>query len=559
MQNRRTFIRNGFGAGITLAGLSISFEAEAEFPANVVRTFDSDVGRLLDLQILDRKNRWFGGYPAADGLVNPHSAGRLYERFVCAYVCPQSQFHQQSEIKQRIRYAVEHLNKAQNESGNIDLLTTNFDSPPDTGFVLQPVACGAKLAQINDEQDILEWITPFLDKAGHALTVGGIHTPNHRWVVCAALAQLNDIARNDRYTKRIDQWLQEGIDIDDDGMYTERSTTVYNAVTNNALVTMADKLNRPTLLDPVRKNLEAMQYLLHANGEVVTEISRRQDVNTRGDLRRYWFALRYLANHDQSGEYASMLRPYEPEFIQLPRLMEYPILNRPIPRPTKLPSKFTKEFSAAGVTRIRDGKLSATLIHEGSSRLFSLYYGQAAIQAVRFASAFFGKGQCVPDHYAFENGQHVWKQSLRGPYYQPLDPPRIVAPNGEAWSQSRLEREQSEVCHLHYETRLQRQESGFELKIKAHGTDRVPVSVEFNLREDGTIEGAKQVPDQDDAWVMQGGMVTYRVGKDAIRFGPGGHENTYVQVRGALGKLSGPSVYITSFTPFEQTIRFELL
>jgi hypothetical protein len=73
------------------------------------------------------------------------------------------------------------------------------------------------------------------------------------------------------------------------------------------------------------------------------------------------------------------------------------------------------------------------------------------------------------------------------------------------------------------------------------------------------MEGVEKVPGQDHAWLMQGGMASYTVGKDRMRFGPGGHENRYVQVRGAMEKLSGPSVYITSFTPFRQTIRFEIL
>ena len=181
------------------------------------------------------------------------------------------------------------------------------------------------------------------------------------------------------------------------------------------------------------------------------------------------------------------------------------------------------------------------------------------MHAVRFASSFFGKGQFVPDQYAYEHGEHVWRQSLRGPYYQPLNPTRKVAPDGAVWSKSRLEREQTEVCQMHYEVRLRRRDFGFELSIKATGTDRVPLAIECNLREGGQLNGVKQVSSVDDAYVMTGGKVTYSVGNDVIRFGPGGHENTYVQVRGAMDKLPGPSVYITGFTPFEQTIRFELL
>jgi hypothetical protein len=555
MLDRRTFLKTG----LTMAGLSFPSGAQSAFSPSLVQDHDAAVVKLLERQVMDRGSPWFGGYPNADGLVTPHSAAHLFEMLVSAYLCPQSRYHQDGQIKRRIRHAVQHLETVQRASGNIDLPTTNFNSPPDTGFVLRPLAGAATLAKGFKSLEILEWITPFLKKAGMALSRGGIHTPNHRWVVCSALAQLAALYPDEPYIERIDQWLQEGVDIDVDGMYTERSTRVYNAVTNRSLVTMADKLNRPELLDPVRRNLDAMQYLLHANGEVVTEISRRQDAHTRGDLRRYWFALRYMAIHDHSGPYAAMLLPYEPAHIQLPRLMEYPILNQPLPQPEELPSRFEKHFSAAGVTRIRDGSMSATLIHRDSSRFFSLHHGEAAIHAVRLATAFFGKGQCVPEHYRHSDGQHIWRQTLKGPYYQPLEPSRRVPPNGDAWSLSRTERQASEICTMHYELRLTRTDSGWELDMKADGTHRVPVSVEFNLREGGTMEGVEKVPGQDHAWLMQGGMASYTVGKDRMRFGPGGHENRYVQVRGAMEKLSGPSVYITSFTPFRQTIRFELL
>lgn len=47
----------------------------------------------------------------------------------------------------------------------------------------------------------------------------------------------------------------------------------------------------------------------------------------------------------------------------------------------------------------------------------------------------------------------------------------------------------------------------------------------------------------------------YTAEGETIEFGPGRVEHTYTQIRGALPKWDGPSVYVTEFTPFEITLR----
>jgi hypothetical protein len=191
----------------------------------------------------------------------------------------------------------------------------------------------------------------------------------------------------------------------------------------------------------------------------------------------------------------------------------------------------------------------------GSSRILSFRYGDAVVEGVRFATAFFGKGQFVPDAGEKRDPAYVFKQTLEAPYYQPLA--RKVTP--ETWGTTRAQRPQSEVCRLEQSAEVVARPGGFSVRIRAEGTAGVPLSVEICFREGGRLEGCRELRATPGSYALSAGTATYRAGANQIRFGPGDVPHEYVQLRGAEPKLPGESVYITGFTPFDRTIVFECL
>jgi hypothetical protein len=182
-------------AAVTGRSTRIAAQAPASPLDGALARNDAAVRTILDNQVTDPASRWRGSVPDHVGLHSAGSAGGAAETLTASFVYPRSRFHNDTGLVERIRLAAGFLERAQSAQGNIDLLTTNFNSPPDTGFVVHNVATAAAIARRHAHEDIARIVQPFLVKAGGGMAAGGVHTPNHRWVVSSALAQIH-VARS---------------------------------------------------------------------------------------------------------------------------------------------------------------------------------------------------------------------------------------------------------------------------------------------------------------------------------------------------------------------------
>lgn len=512
-----------------------------------------------------------------------------------AYCAPESSYYKSEALIPALENASRVFVNAQHPDGTLD--AGNLASPPDTAFVVEALAASLAVLRKMDDARLaasIDTLSKFLRSAGEALVTGGVHTPNHRWVICAALARINSLFPNPKYVARIDDWLGEGVYQDADGQFEERSTGIYSRVTDNAFMTMARLLDRPALLDPVRKNLEMNLFYLHPDGEMETLASRRQDQSMTLTVSNYYLQYRYLAIRDGNPSFAAVVRLIE----NMPGVgyveggnpviyfLEEPLLKRNLPAGGAIPSDYARLFSASGLARIRRGEISAT-VYGGSDwplgvasglasnpTFFNMRKGKAVLQSVRMGAQFFSEGVFRSEGLSADSGRYSLRQRLEVPYYQPL-PKEFRNPRGDYaltpardfrfWSKLDFpHRRMGNVQVLDQKVAVTENHGVFELHFDITGHERVPFLVELSFRPGGDLEGSLHeftTPDNRKVYFLKQDMGRYRVGADVIEFGPGQADHRFLNLsgpsyaaHGAILKTSGTCVYITAFTPFQKVV-----
>lgn len=251
-----------------------------------------------------------------DGTLEPAARARDHRGVMAmvkaAVVCvlhPGSRWHGDDAVVARAGEWLADLEALQAPSGLFSS-GDNLASPPDSAFTITDVAAVTRLLRehgygpataasgdaLTDRgaatggtasteslatalRDVHDRLTAVLAAAAGALLVGGVHTPNHRWELGGALARTGTLLGDAALLARARTWLAEGVDVDDDGLYSERSPNYAAYVSNHSLTALADLLDRPDLHEVVHRSLHTQLDLTDDRGNVETVQSRRQDQN----------------------------------------------------------------------------------------------------------------------------------------------------------------------------------------------------------------------------------------------------------------------------------------
>ncbi|MFC1525214.1 hypothetical protein ACFL6X_00195 [Candidatus Latescibacterota bacterium] len=536
----------------------------------ILRALEGSVPGIFTRQVTDASRADDGAFISPDlGCPAPTHTGHSHDlaRLCYLFMADGSSLQGDGELFARIDSALSFLRRWQRPSGLVDGVVSNWESPNATAFTVQLLAPIVSLAREQDADEqaghIARELGEYVRSAAVAVIGRGFHTPNHRWVICSALAQAMTLFPEIPALTYVDQILAEGVDVNEDGQFSERSAGIYNAACDRSLRLMADHLGRPELLEPVRRNLKMMVHLFHPDWTVVTGMSGRQDRGQRLVPVRIADSFYDMAHRDRNGVFASVADALvesaeEPPahawllhpFVAHPEYRERP-LEREIP-----PRDYSRPYPASQLWRVRRGAMSATAIG-GRRTSFGLRYAEVELQAVKVYETFYNTPTFETDTFEAVDGgvrlTHRGREDRQRRFDLPLG--RAVPVDG--FYEVQAERQHLALPPFDISLEIAEVAGGFDLRLQTHeALERTIFQLECCFCGPGEWETEGQVIEVQNGQtaLLKQGHGVFRRGDSAIRIGPGASAHRMWHMRGAEPETDSFRVVVALQAPVDHRL-----
>jgi hypothetical protein len=541
---------------------------------SIVEQLDEQLKRFLQKR-LDSRNAGRKPEPLGLGTVS---------LMLPLYCNPLSGYYRDASLLPDLNEGMERFLETQLPSGCISLVNCNIDSPPDTAFTTHNVALLYHLALRSGRSEIIgvaDALRTFLERAKPCLLTGGIHTPNHRWVMAGALAQMYEIFGDEAFRERAFQFLDEGFDITEYGEWTERSNAIYNSAVAIHLYDAGLIFQYEPAFEAIRSNLNMMRHMLHPDDSLVTEYSGRQDAGQVMKMNDwYYIVLHLMAARDQNPVFVSMAHIARrtaprspiallywmlmPEAMTIPEQSEplsdhYTILygeNNEVPVRTQIRTSGRPVHPhGASVLRHRRGKLSVTAM-AGQPVLLHVRYGAARLYGLKLSTGWFGFAS-VSFPSIKQVGENVYRMQteLEGCYFHPLPKALTEGTGGMYVKMPNHLREKSHVQSLSLTVEFTLHDDGVDVRVVSGGTEAVYLQAIAMFDADGVLEGDGFIEEAGHIRQLAEGEAVYSHGGDCIRLSSGAREHEDVSMRNERMDRDALNVTVNWVTPTDQTLR----
>ena len=534
--------------------------------AQLLTRLDAHIERLMARQVLEESSGDYGGFMEDDLHVESRQCGFDLSALACGYVTKESAHYLSERVKAALTAALAYLRAHQRPGGCVDLLSCNVASAPDTAFMINAVLNAWWLLE-RCEDARAAWLRPALlrliDSAASGIAAGGFHTPNHRWAIAACLLHCAKITGRRELEARARAYLREGLDINEDGEFAERSAGNYNQVNDDQMLRLYMATGDRTFLHAAEKNLEMMYCYIDPDGSVFTNNSTRQDMGKKIYLDTYYplyLMAGYFLGREDFGAMAEWIYqdcrrrgtwPDGVEWLLLLPQMDGFGAQAPFEPPFL---RYDRLFEHSDIARVRRGDFSLTLMR-GKPNF--LYFQSGALPLyMAIYQNLCDQRNFVPE--TLERTERGFRLSGRAPvwYYQPFDQKPQTS---DWWRMDNAARERLTAEGLHTLVEAELTEEGVRLHIRTQGVDRLPVRVEIGLLPGGRIRTqhfTQLMRAGEQVTILDGDIEITGPRGDALAIGPAfGSHDIRARMGGAY-PLSDAcyTVLLTGYTPVDRTI-----
>lgn len=475
----------------------------------------------LRCQIKDRKDPRHGGVLLPDVGIAHDKSGVISEAFLL-YCNPNSYFYHDEALFLAVMEMLDFTERRLRPDHTMDLFTANPNSGPDTAFSLL-VFCKAYFAiprgGMNDKERLLaSRLYRLIDLCSHGVLVNGFHTPNHRWVICAALAMSYRIIGDRALRSGIEPYLAEGIDCNADGEFAERSSGIYNIVNDSCLIVMAEYLDMPELLEHVRRNLNMIEAYFEPDMSVFTGNSTRQDNGTDVYADIYFPLYLYMAQKDQNPCFlktaAKIFDAMQRSGRDMPLCLEYYMLN-PQLRDIRLPEsdkapECRRFFRESGVVRVVKEGMTVTLLRNNPD--FLHIHMQEISMFLRVSVNFFNERHLIASEIEEAEDGYLLHYTGYGRYYLPFPEKPETS---DWWEMDKSKRPTVQEMSLSIDVLVRPAEEGVRVRFSSAGCTNIPIKLDWS------VKGCKAVYGDGFTLPWQEGLRMV-VSKGSIRADAGG-------------------------------------
>ena len=521
----------------------------------------------LKTQNLREDSPYFGAFVMPNGVYMQKHALYCIADIGAVYCNAESRLYHDEQLLAAMLRGLDYVRSTQHENGLFDYITCNFFSAPDTAFCIGIILhlaqfLKAKAGRTDGETLLLEKLDAIIHDGGRGLLEGGFHTPNHRWAIAGLLATCGKLYGEEDLTAAAFAYLNEGIDCNDDGEYSEKSAGNYNGVNNQAMLLLADALGDDSYEQHVIRNLRMMLTYWEPDDTIFTANSTRFDKDRLVYPDQYYWFYLYLGAKYQIPEFAAMAN-YTFEIVKEKNILSPNCLIRYMLHPELIgfeaeacgtPTEYHAYYADSGIARVRKGNFTYTVMKDKSNFLW-VHNGSIKL-AVKVGGSF-----C--EHRAFkaqtmemdETGAFHLHQTMRGWYYLPF--PEKPA-TSDWWQMDNAARPRKWGPDMDIDVTVREADGGIQVEVKTSGVEGAPWRIELAFSGIDRIsnEHLTMPVHGDEVLVLKDSFFTVSNAVSSMEVGPafGVHHFTDGKEDSEAKTPGAATVYLTDYTQFHHVI-----